>query len=122
MISDNLEMQKLEKMLQHEGIPYGDASDNFDPLSGFPRYEQVDRIHIYLKKHMVKLVSVIHGYGTYGGYKKPDKSDDAGLLEVESFKHDDVLGFQTADDAFHLIKEAIDNKEELVTSLEDLWN
>lgn len=117
MSFDNVEMQKLENLLKEEGIPYANQSDNFGIFSTMPKYAEIERIHIYLKKSMTRLASVVHGYGTYGGYSKADKSDDGGLLEVMTWRDDDPIGYVKADEAFRMIEEAIETKAELIAKI-----
>lgn len=99
------ELLKLRQMLDQTEIPYEDGSDYFIHHI-CPGYMTIDRVQLYEPKSMVRLVSVIHGCGTAGGFRKPDKSDDSGLLEVV-VRNREPIGFQTAEQAYEMIKEVL---------------
>lgn len=69
------EMQKLRNMLDEKGIKWTDMSDEYDdPFGGW----FIHRTHFdYAGKH----ISVVHGYGTYGGLTRLDETDPE-LLEM----------------------------------------
>lgn len=89
------EMIKFRKLLDANGIEWHDASDPADdPL-------RIDRTHFeYNRFHY----SVIHGYGTYGGYSFFRDKDEE-LLELMSNSVDggNPVGWLTADEAIQII-------------------
>jgi hypothetical protein len=97
MIKFCKETKKLRKYLDDHGIKWFDKSDDFRDLVGFNFY--IERTHFILHDNFW---SVIHGYGTYGGFNRLEK--DRGLLELMTsevnggvpigyFKAEDVIGF-----------------------------
>ena len=96
------EMQKLRDGLDARGIPWIDHSETGDSGSGYwmcrTRFEYNDTIW-----------SVIHGYGSYGGYDVFCKKDSE-LLECmcDLVNDGEPEGHLTADDVFKLMEESND--------------
>lgn len=89
------EMQKFRAMLDRRGIEWEDRSENgFCPIV---------RTHFWYKDN---LWSVIHGYGSFGGYDSLT-GQDSQLLEVYDFgmSKDGSWGLLTAEEAEKLIFE-----------------
>ena len=87
------EMYELRKMLDAEGIDWHDASE----LGIRPIW----RTHFeYRGYHW----SVIHGYGTYGGFSSIDA--DRGLLEVmsDAINNGEPIGWLTAERVMQYVK------------------
>jgi len=83
------EMEKLRKFLDIKNIAWEDCSD--------PHIE-IERTRFKIKD---KTVSVIHGFGTYGGWNRLQA--DKGLLEVMTWEDNaedfsDPEGYLTAED------------------------
>ena len=89
------EMIKLRKSLDERDIKWIDHSDPDD-------YKiHIDRTHFTVGHHFI---SVIHGFGTYGGVSLYGK--DKGLLEMQ-LDHLDPVGFYTAEDIIKKVDELI---------------
>lgn len=88
------EMILLRQMLDESGIEWHDASDDSE-------WYPIDRTHF---ENNGSWWSVIHGYGTYGGYSQ--YWNDEELLEVmnENVNGGEPLGWQTAADIMKLVK------------------
>lgn len=87
------EMQKLRKLLDDAGIKWSDCSTEGE-LS-------IERTHFEYKD---EYWSVIHGFGTYGGYSYWE--EDRGLLEIwDGNEDEEPIGFLTAEEAFEIITE-----------------
>lgn len=89
----NEEMKKLRDYLDTAGIPWEDYSQGGD----YP----IERTRFYINGCMW---SVIHGFGTYGGYStfEPDK----GLLELMAgdINGGEPIGWLTAEEVIRWIK------------------
>lgn len=85
------QFKRFKEILEKRGIKYKDLSD--------PRYGHfIERVHFWYKR---KLISVIHGFGTYGGWNS--FQSDSGLLEVWADRSDEPVGYLTAKGAELLI-------------------
>ena len=86
------EMEVFRKALNENGICWVDASEN----GMLP----ITRTHFEYRGYKW---SVIHGFGTYGGWNSFDP--DAGLLEVMSNAVDDgePIGWLTAEEVMDLV-------------------
>lgn len=87
------EMDKFREMLNSEGIKWKDAScDGYLPIT---------RTHFsYRGEHW----SVIHGYGTYGGFNRIEK--DKGLLELmsDAVNGGEPIGYLTAEETMMIVR------------------
>lgn len=97
------EMIKFRKLLDENGIKWEDASTKEKPLlDGFDFHIDfhIDRTHFTYKGNNW---SVIHGFGTYGGYSNFER--DKGLLELMSnaVNGGEPVGYLTADQAMRLV-------------------
>lgn len=95
------EMQKFRAMLDRRGIEWEDCSENgFCPIV---------RTHFWYKDNRW---SVIHGYGSFGGYDSLT-GQDSQLLEVYDFgrSKDGPWGWLTAEEAEKLIFEEAEECE-----------
>lgn len=90
------EMERLRMMLDYNGLEWADKSDNKIPDMA------IERTHLYFGE---TLCSIIHGYGTYGGYNLFTERDE-GLLELmcEKVNGGEPLGELTADDVIVIIE------------------
>lgn len=90
------EMERLRMMLDYNGLEWADKSDNKIPEMA------IERTHLYFGGI---LCSIIHGYGTYGGYNSFTERDE-GLLELmcEKVNDGEPLGELTADDVIVIIE------------------
>lgn len=90
------EMEKFRHMLDINGISWHDASE-LGLIYGFG----IERTKF---KHRGYYWSVIHGYGTYGGFNRSEH--DQGLLELMSNAVNDgqPVGWLTAEKAIALVK------------------
>ena len=88
----NEEMVKLRQMLDDECITWEDASNLDYPMN---------RTHF---RHRGCDWSVIHGYGSYGGYSL--FTDDEGLLEMMSDACNDgnPIGWLTAEEVMEYVR------------------
>lgn len=88
------EMIKLRIMLDDEGIEWHDAS----ALDAYSMW----RTHF---KHRGYHWSVIHGYGSYGGFNSFERTDK-GLLEVmsEAINGGDPIGWLTAEEVMQYVR------------------
>lgn len=91
------EMERLRMMLDYNGLEWADKSDNKIPEM------TVERTHLYFGE---MLCSIIHGYGTYGGYNSFTGHDE-GLLELmcELVNGGEPIGELTADDVITILLE-----------------
>lgn len=94
----NEEMKKLRALLDAENIEWEDKSDN----SIYP----ICRTHF---TYNGQRWSVIHGYGSYGGYS-PITESDRGLLEAYDFSSDPI-GYLTAEEVMRYVKGADDETD-----------
>lgn len=97
------EMTKLRQMLKQRGIEFIDRSDP----EGSPLH--IDRTHFIVETPKTYFFSVIHGFGTHGGYTLIFKKD-YGLLEVQ-VNHRDPEGFKTAEDVMKMVEDLQSGKE-----------
>ena len=93
----NEEMKKLRALLDAENIEWEDKSD----YSIYP----ICRTHF---SYSGQRWSVIHGYGTYGGYD-PFTGTDRGLLEAWSFSGEPI-GYLTAEEVMRYVKGTDDDE------------
>lgn len=89
----NEEMRKFRTLLDAEHIEWNDLSDN----GAYP----MCRTHF---EYNGQRWSVVHGYGSYGGYDFFTGADK-GLLEVYNFV-EEPKGFLTAENAMQYVKGA----------------
>lgn len=87
------EMKKFRQLLNINGISWEDDSD-------LSRDLRIERTHF---RHRDCDWSVIHGYGTYGGYNRVER--DMGLLELMSIavRNGEPVGYLTAEAALTLV-------------------
>lgn len=87
------EMELFRKMLDDNGIEWHDASDTY----AYP----ITRTHFNYRGHNW---SVIHGYGSWGGYNR--FTEDEGLLELmsDAVNGGDPVGYLTAKEAFDYVR------------------
>jgi len=91
------EMEKLRSLLDEAGIEWRDESEMED-FAGPGTYMERTKF-----EYKGEPWSVIHGYGSYGGYNC--HSRDEGLLEVmKGYPDGDQTGFLTAAQAMKMIK------------------
>lgn len=90
------EMERLRMLLDYNGYDWYDKSDNKIPEMA------IERTHLYFGE---VLCSIIHGYGTYGGYNTYTGHDE-GLLELmcEKVNGGEPIGELTADEAIVIIE------------------
>ena len=90
------EMCRLREMLNKENIDWNDVSEG----GNLP----ITRTHFWLKGN---LWSVIHGYGTFGGWTFT--SEDEGLLELmtDAIPPGEPLGFLTAEQVMTFVMEEL---------------
>lgn len=102
------EIFKLKEMLEAEHIPFvfKDLSTPHDFL-----YDLGERYQLCYPdgKSKTRICSVIEGKGTYGA--EEDKLEIMGLLTDDELKHDDVVGYLTAEDVFERIKKHWNRRE-----------
>lgn len=89
------EMQKFRNYLNESNIQWTDVSDESGDI-------WICRTHF---NHEGNLVSVIHGFGSYGGFNRWET--DQGLLEV-MIGNNEPVGYFTAEDAVKYIFEGAD--------------
>lgn len=98
------EMQKLRDWLDENKIPWEDVSEDFCRfnLNKIEHEMWICRTHFNIKGHKV---SVINGYGTYGGYGIISE-ENQGLLETMGlwYGKDDVKGYLTAEEVINKIE------------------
>lgn len=90
------EMIKLRSILDERGVKWADKSDK----GMYP----IDRTHFYWKGYFV---SVINGFGTYGGFSSFNPINN-GLLEV-MIGESEPIGCLTADEVIQKIDEVFGN-------------
>jgi len=97
------EMQKLRDWLDENNIDWEDMSEDFSKGS-------IDDFWICRTWFEIKdrKISVINGYGTYGGIRFLDGKNE-GLLEIMGLD-DDVIGHMTADDVIAAISERLEER------------
>ena len=93
------EMQKLRDWLDQHSIPWEDCSEYI----GLFFDSWVCRTHFMADNHKV---SVINGYGTYGGFSFFENNNE-GLLEVMSdiINDGEPIGFLTADELIKILQD-----------------
>ena len=98
------EIFKLKKMLEENNIPF-DYEDN--SLCKGSQHHQICVPCFDLKK---RVISVIQGFGTYGG--QADLLEIMGLMTKEEKADDGVAGWLTADNVFERIKKYLKENEQ----------
>lgn len=98
------EMLKLRKWLDDKNIEWEDRSEDFSERIGGEMW--ICRTHFRLKEERI---SVINGYGTYGGYVTYERNNK-GLLEVMGL-YEEVEGYLTAKELIEEIQKRIDLEE-----------
>lgn len=97
------EMSKLRKMLDEAGIKWRDVSTviSDELIDAYHADTTIYRTHF---EHKDYYFSVIHGYGTYGGYYS-FSGRDPGLLEcrTEKVNGGEPLGWLTADQVMEIV-------------------
>ena len=98
------EMIKFREMLDVENIKWTDASSDYDTSDIY----HIDRTHFDYRGYSW---SVIHGYGSYGGFSS--WHDDEGLLEMMSngVNDGDPIGWLTAEEVMKYMRGDEDDKE-----------
>lgn len=98
------EMQKLRDWLDENNIDWEDASEDFveDKEHSFWMCRTWFRIN-------GKRISVINGYGSYGG-ADVFHGENKGLLEAMGLIGDDVIGYMTADEVIAAISEKLEER------------
>lgn len=102
------EMKKIRDWLTEHGIVWEDAStedqypEEIRQKYGFP-ITYMCRTIFHINNHRV---SVINGYGSYGGYDVLDDGENKGLLEMwcKHFQNEPV-GWLSADNVIEKLKE-----------------
>lgn len=92
------EMQLLRQMLEENGIPYKDNSQG-EPLP-------ITRTYFSYNGNQY---SVVHGYGTFGGWDGFNQKDK-GLLEMME-NRDDPIGYLKAEAIMKYVKGIITREE-----------
>lgn len=92
------EMIKLRTLLDLNDIAWVDASEEYNHYS-YPY--SIYRTHF---EHRGYHWSVVHGFGTYGGWSS--HSSDRGLLEVmsEAINGGEPIGYLTAEEVMEYVK------------------
>ena len=92
------EMEKFRSLLDEAGIEWSDDSE-MENFAGPDTYMERTKF-----EHRGYSWSVIHGFGSYGGYDRISK--DKGLLELLSVGAGDgsPIGYLTARQAMELVK------------------
>ena len=85
------EMIKLRDLLDYHNIPWEDYSD-----PDFLNY-RIDRTKFHIKHNYY---SVVHGFGTYGGWNQHQR--DYGLLEMQ-INSEEPMGWMTAEDVIAIV-------------------
>lgn len=100
MLVDYKEIFKLKVMLDNASIPYEfiDRSYVISNEIKYPSYQ----IIVYKQSSKDRLISVVEGFGTYGG--QDDLLEIMGCLTEKEEQEDSVLGFLTANEVFERIK------------------
>lgn len=95
------EMKKLRDWLDKNNIPWVDHSEDFGMTGKMSMF--ICRTHFNADNHKV---SVINGFGTYGGFSDFECSN-RGLLEVMSdlFNDGEPVGYLTADELIEMLQE-----------------
>ena len=97
------EMQKLRKWIDEKKIEWEDKSQMF-PDTSYDLW--ICRTHFFYNK---EFISVINGFGTYGGYLFDESNKN--LLEIMKDDIDgQVRGYLTADDVINILGEMDENK------------
>lgn len=106
------EMQKLRTWLDENKIPWEDVSEDICrfKLNKTEHEMWICRTHFNIKGHKV---SVINGYGTYGGYGIISEENE-GLLETMGLWNgeESVKGYLTAEEVINKTKALIRYMEE----------
>lgn len=93
------EIFRLKKMLEDAKIPFDFFEMDPQARLIIPEWEHW---HINYPSRADTVISVIEGIGTYG--EQDDKLEIMGGLTREERKHDQVIGWLTAEDVFKRIK------------------
>lgn len=102
------EMIKLRIYLDERGIEWEDKSEDYGSFIGGEEDFWICRTHFCINSYHV---SVINGYGTYGGFNSLHHIDNEGLLEIMSDLcklagwEDNPAGYKTAEDIIALIEQ-----------------
>lgn len=100
------EMQKLRDWLDENNIEWEDASEEFDEDKEYSFWMCRTWFKINRKR-----ISVINGFGSYGGVDVLG-GENEGLLEVMGLIGNDVVGHMTAEEVIAAIKVILDSKGE----------
>lgn len=100
------EMQILRDWLDKNNIEWEDASEDFDEDKEYSFWMCRTWFRINGKR-----ISVINGYGSYGGVNVLG-GENEGLLEAMGLIGDDVIGHMTAGEVIVAIKVIFDSKGE----------
>ena len=98
------EMQQLRELLDEKGIEWEDHSETYE---GTAIDMWICRTWFEYKGNKV---SVINGFGTYGGYDGLDSKANLGRLEMMDGATEPI-GFLMADDIFSILDEKISEDE-----------
>ena len=95
------EMKELRNQLDTKGIKWEDNSTDSTSPTSFPNY-WICRTRFEYKGENV---SVINGFGTYGGFD-PFGLENEGLLEVmtELINDNEPVGYLTADEVMEILE------------------
>ena len=110
------EMQKLRDWLDQNNIPWIDFSEDYGRLGKVPCF--ICRTRFTADNHRV---SVINGFGTYGGFSGLGDSNK-GLLEVMSdlFNDGEPVGYLTADELIKILQDQCHLEEITKGAKEDI--
>lgn len=100
------EIFKLKKMLESANIPFDFFEMDPQARLIIPEWEHW---HINYPNRNKCVVSVIEGIGSYG--EQEDKLEIMGGLTEEERKHDQVVGWLTAEEVFERIKKLEEENE-----------
>ncbi len=94
------EMKKLRNWLDQNNIPWVDFSEDYGMVGKMSMF--ICRTHFNADNHMV---SVVNGFGTYGGFSDLEMSNK-GLLEVMSdlLNDGEPVGYLTADELIEMLR------------------
>ena len=102
---DYKEIFKLKVMLDNANIPYEffDRSLVMDDMIKYPFYQIIVYEPIFNQQEdLIRLISVIQGYGTYGN--KEDLLEIQGCMTPKELNYGSVLGSLTAKEVFRRIE------------------
>ena len=99
------EMERFRNLLDEAGIEWWDDSE-MDHFAGLDTYMERTKF-----EHRGYRWSVIHGFGSYGGYDRISK--DKGLLELMSMaiENGEPIGYLTAGQAMKLVR-GVDDEDD----------